>query len=264
MYDKTRPRDKIKINSSSMLTIGGLTLSKHKKMYITQQNLVTVEPVGPSQEKAFTAYKEDKNLFLSGAAGTGKTFILLYLALNEVLDKGTPYDKVVLVRSLLPSRDIGFLPGTLEEKSLLYQDPYRILVRYLFEMPSEQEFDVLYDKLNGQGSLEFYSTSFLRGQTFDRSIIIVDEASNLLFQELDTIMTRVGQNSKIMFAGDMAQSDLRKHNGDRDGYHNFLAILEEMKEFEVIEFGIGDIIRSGLVRSYLIAKTNMGIKMENA
>ena len=131
-------------------------------------------------------------------------------------------------------------------------------------MPSEQDMAQLYDKLIAQGSLEFYSTSFLRGQTFDRSIIIVDEASNMIFQELDTIMTRVGQNSKIMFAGDTAQSDLRKHNGDREGYHNFEVILEEMDEFEVVEFGIGDIIRSGLVRSYLIAKTNMGIRSSNA
>ena len=239
-------------------------MSRHKKLYITSQNLVTIEPVGSAQQKAFEAYQADKNLFLTGSAGTGKTFILLHLAFKEVLDKGTPYDKVVIVRSLLPSRDIGFLPGTLDEKANLYQDPYRILVRYLFEMPNEQEFTQLYDKLVGQGSLEFYSTSFLRGQTFDRSIIIVDEASNLLFQELDTIMTRVGQNSKIMFAGDMAQSDLRKNNGDRDGYHNFQAILEDMDEFDVVEFGIGDIIRSGLVRSYLIAKTNMGIKSDTA
>ena len=239
-------------------------MSRHKKLYITSQNLVTIEPVGPAQQKAFEAYQADKNLFLTGSAGTGKTFILLHLAFKEVLDKGSPYDKVVIVRSLLPSRDIGFLPGTLDEKANLYQDPYRILVRYLFEMPNEQEFTQLYDKLVGQGSLEFYSTSFLRGQTFDRSIIIVDEASNLLFQELDTIMTRVGQNSKIMFAGDMAQSDLRKNNGDRDGYHNFQAILDDMEEFDVVEFGIGDIIRSGLVRSYLIAKTNMGIKSDTA
>ena len=232
-------------------------MSKHKKMYIQSNQLLTIKPVGTSQEKVFEAWKADKNLFLTGSAGTGKTFILLYLALKDVLDKGQPYDKVVLVRSLLPSRDIGFLPGTLEEKSNLYQDPYRILIRYLFEMPSEQEFVQLYDKLISQGSLEFYSTSFLRGQTFDRSIIIVDEASNMIFQELDTIMTRVGQDSKICFAGDMAQSDLRKHNGEQDGYHNFQAILDGMDEFEVLEFDIGDIIRSGLVRSYLIAKTNV-------
>ena len=226
-------------------------------MYIQSNQLLTIKPVGTTQEKVFEAWKANKNLFLTGSAGTGKTFILLYLALKDVLDKGQPYDKVVLVRSLLPSRDIGFLPGTLEEKSNLYQDPYRILIRYLFEMPSEQEFVQLYDKLISQGSLEFYSTSFLRGQTFDRSIIIVDEASNMIFQELDTIMTRVGQDSKICFAGDMSQSDLRKNNGEQDGYHNFQAILDGMDEFEVLEFDIGDIIRSGLVRSYLIAKTNI-------
>ena len=229
-------------------------------MYINSNQLVTINPIGENQQKVFDAWAKEKNLFLTGSAGTGKTFTLLHLAFKAVLDKGQPYDKVVIVRSLLPSRDIGFLPGTLEEKSDLYQDPYRILVRYLFEMPSDQAHDVLYDKLVGQGSLEFYSTSFLRGQTFDRSIIIVDEASNMIFQELDTIMTRVGQDSMICFAGDMAQSDLRKHNGDKNGYHNFQVILEEMDEFEVVEFGIGDIIRSGLVRSYLIAKTNMRIK----
>ena len=229
-------------------------------MYIQSNQLVTINPIGENQQKVFDAWAKEKNVFLTGSAGTGKTFILLHLAFKAVLDKGQPYNKVVLVRSLLPSRDIGFLPGTLEEKSDLYQDPYRILVRYLFEMPSEQGHQALYNKLIEQGSLEFYSTSFLRGQTFDRSIIIVDEASNLIFQELDTIMTRVGQDTKICFAGDMAQSDLRKHNGDRDGYHNFQAILDEMEEFKIVEFGIGDIVRSGLVRSYLIAKTNMRIK----
>ena len=232
-------------------------MSKHRKMYIQPNQLLTIKPVGPTQEKVFEAWKADKNLFLTGSAGTGKTFVLLYLALKDVLDKGKPYEKVVLVRSLLPSRDIGFLPGTLDEKSNLYQDPYRILIKYLFEASSEQDLAQLYDKLISQGSLEFYSTSFLRGQTFDRSIIIVDEASNMIFQELDTIMTRVGQDSKICFAGDMAQSDLRKNNGEQDGYHNFQAILDGMDEFEVLEFDIGDIIRSGLVRSYLIAKTNI-------
>ena len=229
-------------------------------MYINSNQLLTINPIGENQQKVFDAWAKEKNVFLTGSAGTGKTFILLHLAFKAVLDKGQPFDKVVLVRSLLPSRDIGFLPGTLEEKSDLYQDPYRILIRYLFEMPSEQGHQILYSKLVEQGSLEFYSTSFLRGQTFDRSIIIVDEASNMIFQELDTIMTRVGQDSKICFAGDMAQSDLRKTNGEQDGYHNFQAILEEMEEFEVVEFGIGDIIRSGLVRSYLIAKTKMRIK----
>ena len=228
-------------------------------MHIQSNQLLNIEPVGDTQKKVFEAWGKDKNLFLTGSAGTGKTFILLHFALKAVLEKGTPYEKVVLVRSLLPSRDIGFLPGTLDEKTNLYQDPYRILIRYLFEMPTEQEFEKLYDRLIAQGSLEFYTTSFLRGQTFDRSIIVVDESSNMIFQELDTIMTRVGQQSRICFAGDMTQSDLRKTNGDRNGFHNFQAILDHMEEFETFNFGIGDIIRSGLVRSYLIAKTNIAI-----
>mgnify|MGYP003121862376 CR=1 FL=1 len=235
-------------------------MASRKKMYINDKNLVKVEPVGPAQGTTFEKYAEGKNLFLTGSAGTGKTFILLYLALKEVLDKGTPYDKVVIVRSLLPSRDVGFLPGTLEEKSMLYQNSYRFLVRYLFEMPNEQEFDLLYDKLLAQGSIEFASTSFLRGLTFDRSIIIVDEAQNLTFQELDTITTRVGQETKIMFAGDEGQTDIK--NGDRNGYHNFSAIVDDMDEVETIEFGIGDIIRSGFARSYIIAKRNHGLRAD--
>tara|TARA_Y100000592_G_C5442104_1_gene303990 strand:- start:344 stop:1051 length:708 start_codon:yes stop_codon:yes gene_type:complete len=235
-------------------------MASRKKMYINDKNLVKVEPVGPAQGTAFEKYKEGKNLFLTGSAGTGKTFILLYLALKEVLDKGTPYDRVVIVRSLLPSRDVGFLPGTLEEKSMLYQNSYRFLVRYLFEMPNEQEFDLLYDKLLAQGSIEFASTSFLRGLTFDRSIIICDECQNMTFQELDTITTRVGQDTKIMWAGDEGQTDIT--NGDRNGYHNFSAIVDEMDEVETIEFGIGDIIRSGFARSYIIAKRNHGLRAE--
>ena len=229
-------------------------------MYINLDNLVTIEPIGPAQGTTFEEYAKGKNLFLTGSAGTGKTFVLLYLALKEALDKETPYDKVVIVRSLLPSRDVGFLPGTLDEKSMLYQSAYRYLVRYLFEMPSEQEFDMLYDKLLTQGTIEFVSTSFLRGMTFDRSIVIADEAQNMTFQELDTITTRVGHESKIMWAGDEGQTDIR--NGEKSGYYNFQGIVDDMEEVEVVEFGIGDIIRSGFARSYLIAKRNAGIRQE--
>ena len=223
-------------------------------MYITHHSLVNIEAIGPAQEKLATAYDADQNIFAHGVAGSGKTFLLLYKAFKQVLDKRSPFEKVVLIRSLLPSRDVGFLPGTIEEKSDLYQDPYRILVRYMFEMASDADFAQLYDKLVAQGSLEFISTSFLRGQTFDRSIIICDEFQNMEFHELDTLITRVGQDSKIMFAGDTAQTDLR--NGKREGHYRFQNILETMKEFTVVEFDFGDIVRSGLVRNYLIAKTN--------
>ena len=231
--------------------------------YINHNNLLTIEPVGPAQEKAFKAYENDKNLFLTGAAGTGKTFILLHLAFKSVFNKETPYEKVVLIRSLLPSRDAGFHTGSLEEKSVLYQAPYRMLVRYLFEMPNKEEFNQLWSMLVDQESVDFQTTSFLRGQTFDNAIIIVDEAQNMIFQELDTVISRGGQNSKIMFSGDTAQTAFTQ-NSDRDGYLNFVGILSDMEEFSVIQFGIGDILRSGLVRSYLIEKEKFGIKQLDA
>ena len=196
-----------------------------------------------------------------GAAGTGKTFVSLYLALQEVLDTTTKWDKVIIVRSLIPTREIGFLPGDENDKSALYQVPYSNMVQFMFEQPNEQAFQMLYDKLVNQGTLYFLSTSFLRGLTFDNAIIIVDECQNLNFHELDTITTRLGQDSKISFCGDFSQSDLLKTH-ERNGLWDFLRIAEEMKEFNCTEFTIGDIVRSGFVRNYLIQKTKLGIGME--
>jgi predicted ribonuclease YlaK len=209
----------------------------------------------------FESYKKGLNQFLFGCAGTGKTFVSLYLAFQEVLKNETPYERVVMVRSLIPTREIGFLPGDEEDKAALYQVPYSNMVQFMFKQPNEQAFSMLYDRLKAQGSFYFLSTSFLRGLTFDNSIIIVDECQNLNFHELDTIITRVGQDSKIIFCGDFMQTDLTKMN-ERNGLHDFLRILEEMKQFNCVEFDIGDIVRSGFVRDYLIQKTKLGIGVE--
>ena len=209
----------------------------------------------------FESYKKGLNQFLFGCAGTGKTFVSLYLAFQEVLKNETPYERVVMVRSLIPTREIGFLPGDEEDKAALYQVPYSNMVQFMFKQPNEQAFSMLYDRLKAQGSFYFLSTSFLRGLTFDNSIIIVDECQNLNFHELDTIITRVGQDSKIIFCGDFMQTDLTKM-GERNGLHDFLRILEEMKQFNCVEFDIGDIVRSGFVRDYLIQKTKLGIGVE--
>ena len=235
--------------------------SNKKNKEINHSNLVTVKSITDNQKLVFDSWKEGKNQFLFGAAGTGKTFISLYLALKDVMDLKKPYDKVVLVRSLIPTREIGFLPGDEEDKAALYQEPYQNMVQFMFEMQNEQQFNNLYDKLKGQGTLYFLSTSFLRGLTFDNSIIIVDECQNLNFHELDTIITRVGQDSRIVFCGDFDQTDLLKQN-ERNGLHDFLRILEEMEEFHCCEFTIGDIVRSGFVRSYLINKIKLGIGIE--
>ena len=231
------------------------------KKDITFSNLTTIKPVTDSQKNVFESWKKDKNQFLFGCAGTGKTFISLYLALKQVLNPETPFDRVIVVRSLIPTREIGFLPGDEEDKAALYQVPYSNMMQFMFEQPNEQAFSMLYERLKSQGSFFFLSTSFLRGLTFDNSIIIVDECQNLNFHELDTIITRVGQNSKIFFCGDFGQSDLTKLN-EKNGLMDFLQILQNMDEFDCTEFNIGDIVRSGFVRSYLIQKTKLGFGLE--
>ena len=231
------------------------------KKDITNTDLVKIEPITDNQKLVFDSYGKGQHQFMFGSAGTGKTFISLYLALSEVLRDDTKYDKVVLVRSLIPTREIGFLPGDEEDKAALYQVPYSNMVQFMFKQPNEQAFSMLYDRLKTQGSFYFLSTSFLRGLTFDNSIIIVDECQNLNFHELDTIITRVGQDSKIIFCGDFSQSDLTKTN-ERNGLMDFLQILQEMDEFNCIEFNIGDIVRSGFVRNYLIQKTKLGMGIE--
>ena len=222
------------------------------------ESMVDVKGITKNQTEVIKEYKKGKCLFLYGSAGTGKTFITLYHALKEVLDIKTPYNCVYVVRSLMPTREIGFLPGDEEDKSALYQVPYDNMVRFMFKMPTEDQFDFLYDRLKKQGSMMFLSTSFLRGITLDNAIIIVDECQNLNFHELDTIMTRVGQDSKIMFCGDFDQSDLTKER-ERSGLGNFMKIIDGMKEFYSCEFDIGDIVRSGLVRSYIVQKYNTGL-----
>ena len=233
-------------------------MAKAKDLRI--DNLVTVNAVTDNQKRAFQEYKNGKNLFLYGAAGTGKTFVTLYLALQEVLRNETKYDCVYLVRSAVPTREIGFLPGDEEDKTALFQVPYQNMVQFMFEQASDSAFSMLYDRLKVQGSVMFLTTSFLRGITLDNAIIIVDECQNLNFHELDTIMTRVGQDSKIIFSGDYFQTDLQK-NGEKEGLGSFMAILEAMEEFSTVEFTIGDIVRSGLVRSYLINKIKQGVEI---
>ena len=233
-------------------------MATKKNKEINHNNLATVKPITDNQKVVFDTWKKGKNQFLFGSAGTGKTFISLYLALNDIFNLKNPFERVVIVRSLIPTREIGFLPGDEEDKAALYQVPYQNMVQFMFEMPNEQQFNTLYDRLKGQSSMFFLSTSFLRGLTFDNSIIIVDECQNLNYHELDTIITRVGQDSKIIFCGDFDQTDLVKQN-ERNGLHDFLRILEEMEEFNCTEFTIGDIVRSGFVRNYLINKTKLGL-----
>jgi phosphate starvation-inducible protein PhoH len=237
--------------------VGLTTKQMKRKKPLSSEYLVEVDPLTENQRKLFDSYKEGKHLIAYGCAGTGKTFITLYNALQDVLDERSPYEKIYLVRSLVATREIGFLPGDHDDKADIYQIPYKNMVKYMFQMPSDADFEMLYGNLKSQDTIKFWSTSFLRGTTLDNAIIIVDEFQNLNFHELDSIITRVGENSKICFCGDAVQSDLTKTN-EKNGILDFMRIIRSMPSFDVIEFGIEDIVRSGLVKEYIIAKIEAG------
>ena len=229
-----------------------------KRQPINTSQMVKVEPLTENQKKIFSAWDEGKHLFIYGAAGTGKTFCALYKGLYDCLRATPNYDNVYLVRSLVATREIGFLPGDHEDKSSLYQIPYKNMVKHMFEMPSDGDFENLYGALKNQETIKFWSTSFLRGVTLDNAVIIIDEMQNLNFHELDSIITRVGENTRIVFCGDAMQSDLTRNN-EKNGIHDFMRILELMPDdIEMIEMGLDDICRSGTVRNYLIAKNTAG------
>lgn len=212
--------------------------------------LKTFEPLTNNQKIFFDAYKRgDYFIALHGVAGTGKTFCALYKALEEVLDKSNPFNKIIVVRSAVQSREIGHLPGDASEKMEIYQQPYRQICENLFSRKDA------WDRLEEQGYVSFISTSFIRGMSFDDAIIIVDEMQNCTFEEIDTVMTRVGHRSKIIWCGDYRQTDLNKKKNDVSGILKFFDIAMHMSAFTKIEFTVDDIVRSSLVRDYIIAKT---------
>lgn len=212
-----------------------------------QLKLRTVPAKTPNQQLVYDYFQQENHMVLHGLAGTGKTFISLYLALNELFRKRSYKDKVVIVRSVVPTREMGFLPGSEKEKMKTYEAPYQAMCNDLFGRGDA------YEILKTKNQIEFISTSFVRGTTLDDCIIIVDEAQNLTFHELDSIITRVGVNSQILFCGDCNQTDLDKP-WDKCGLDQFMSILDNIDGFNKVEFSYDDIVRSGLVRDYLIAK----------
>lgn len=212
-------------------------------------DLHTFKPLTENQKKFFDAYKlGDYFIALHGVAGTGKTFCALYKAIEEVLDKSNPFDKIIVVRSAVQGREIGHLPGDVNEKMEIFQQPYRQICETLFERKDA------WDRLEEQGHIQFISTSFIRGMSFDNAIIIVDEMQNLNYEEIDTVMTRVGHMSKIIWCGDYRQTDLTKKKNDVTGILKFFDIAMHMSAFTRIEFTADDIVRSSLVKDYILAK----------
>ena len=204
-----------------------------------------------NQKLAVESWDEGDNLILSGSAGTGKTFLAISLGLEDVLDKETEYEKLTIVRSIVPTRDIGFLPGNEEEKKDAYTAPYRGILTEIFQDK------LAWQKLTVANAIDFESTSFIRGVTFRDTIIIVDEMQNLTFHELDSVITRIGENCKIIFCGDFHQSDFRFED-ERDGLPKFINLIEQLKDFSTINFDWKDIVRSGIVRDYIMTKEMQG------
>lgn len=227
---------------------------KNNSMTVRLDDLMTFEPMTKTQEKVFESFDEEENLVLTGSAGTGKTFLALYLALEQVLDAKSVWTNIILIRSNVSTRDIGYLPGSAHEKMDMFTAPYRHICNELFGDKNA------WGKLTQSSfTISFESTSFIRGQTFEDSIVIVDEMQNLNFHELDSVMTRLGNNSRIIFCGDYLQSDFKNQN-DKNGIFKFLNILDNMKHFTCIEFGWEDIVRSGIVRDYIMTKEMLGVE----
>lgn len=227
--------------------------NKTKKKSQQHFSLRQTRPLTENQQTTFESFYQGKNLMLHGVAGTGKTYISMYLALEEVLRQDSMYNNVIVVRSVVPSRDMGFLPGNQKEKAKVYEEPYRDICDSLFGRGDG------YDILATKGLVSFTTTSYLRGITFSDAIVIVDECQNLNGHECDTVITRVGENSRIIFCGDYKQTDLNCK--ERSGFLSFNQVIKSMGCFDFIEFGVQDVVRSGLVKEYILAKERMGVQL---
>lgn len=217
----------------------------------THFRMQRIEPLTSNQSLAMSAYRAGDNLLLVGSAGTGKTFLALAMTLQDIIAGDTPQNKVVIIRSVVPTRDMGFLPGNEAEKTAVYEAPYIGICTELFGRSDA------YSILKSKGVLEFTSSSFVRGTTIKDSLVIIDEMQNMTAHELHTIITRIGENSKVFFCGDIRQNDLASKSREKSGFVDFFKVLQSMKEFTPVEFTQADIVRSSLVKSYILAREEL-------
>lgn len=228
-----------------------MAMRQHQqKQEINAFQLRSVSPMTNSQKRVFSSYRNGNNLVLHGYAGTGKTYISLYLALEEVLSGRSVYEKIVIVRSAVPSRDMGFLPGTIKEKMISYEEPYIDICDGLFGNKNG------YSILKTRGIVNFASTSYLRGSTLDNSVVIIDEVQNLAHNEIYTVLTRIGKNARVIICGDFRQCDLKKHEND-GAWIKTIGVLKSMRSVDFIEFSADDIVRSDFAKEFIIKHTEL-------
>ena len=243
-------------------------LTKRQKRILRQEGVIDIKNrINPSkfsivditrhydltdvQNRVIDYYDEDYNLVLHGVAGTGKTFLSVFLSLQDITGGHELYNKLYIVRSVVPTRDMGFLPGNWKQKAQVYEEPYKQITTELFNRVDA------YEVLKNKNLVEFLTTSFIRGTTFNNCILLVDEINNMSFHELDSLISRVGKNCKIILCGDYRQSDLTLVH-EKKGLQQFLEVLNSVKKFKRFEFGIDDIVRSDIVKDYIISKTELG------
>lgn len=242
-----RFRDNEATNKAIFENTRALTEGPTRRKNWSRHDLKTIKPLTDTQENMFHAWMSGKHILGHGSAGTGKTYIAWYLALNEMLRPDSEFERIVIIRSVVPTREIGHLPGTIEEKTAIYELPYKDMVGEFLGRKNS------YDDMKEAGKIHFCTTSFIRGLTWDNSIIIVDEGQNMTFHEINSIMTRLGTNSRLLFVGDLPQSDLRGKHKEPTGMDKLLSIGETMNAFSIIHFTQRDIVRSEFVKAWIIA-----------
>ena len=218
------------------------------KKKFTLHDLNDIAPLTYSQERVFDLWRDDYSMVLSGSAGTGKSLVALFLALQEVLSGKSKYKKVIIVRSAVQTREIGHLKGDLSEKTEVYELPYIQLCNDIFCKYNQYKF------LKESGIIEFVTTSFVRGLTFKDCIVIADEFQNCNYGEISTVVSRLGNNAKIVLCGDTKQNDLITKRNEESGMAEFVEISKMIPSFRNVHFTVDDIVRSGLVKEFLMAE----------
>lgn len=229
-------------------------LMKFPTMGQLHLNLRDIGPITDNQITTFRAYDKGDNLFLHGCAGTGKTFISMYLALKEIENGRSRRHKLVIIRTAQSSKDIGFLPGDEKRKLEVYEAPYKAICAELYNRGDA------YDILKQKGIIEFHSTSFLRGTTIDDAVILIDECQNQRYVELRTVLTRTGDRSRVVLCGDTKQDDLTSERyKESSGLSDMMRVFSRMSDMTAVQFEIDDIVRSGFVRDFIIAENELGL-----